>query len=227
MKKILSLALAAAMAVSVLPVAYAAEGETSHENGTQITYIGTQEEAAGGAGDVWTVTVPAKMVPGDTGTVKAEGMWNSDKFLNVGAPSTVTLTYGAQSMDVDITFKPEGSNRNGGFSLIGNSVDSVSKEADISVADASRLFGTWEGTIVYTVDLIEKGDVNRDGVIDDADKNILSSVTAGSFTLEDDLVIYADMNGDGVVDIEDESLLSRAILGYHTKGAINGTAATE
>lgn len=92
MKKILSLALASAMVVAALPVAYAAENETDHSNGTEITYIGSQEVAAGGAGDVWTVTVPAKMVPGDTGTVKAEGMWAAHKFLAVKSPKTVTLT---------------------------------------------------------------------------------------------------------------------------------------
>ena len=143
MKKILSLALAAAMMVSAIPAAYAAENEADYSAGTQVELIGSQEAAAGGAGDVWTVTVPAKMVPGDTGTVKAEGMWNSDKFLAVYAPDTVTLTYGAQTMDVAIT--------GGSFSLIGNSAEAVSKEVEIAVEDASRLFGTWEGVLEYDV----------------------------------------------------------------------------
>ena len=138
MKKILSLALASAMVVAALPVAYAAENEANYDAGTQITYIGSQEKAAGGAGDVWTVTVPAKMVPGDTGTVKAEGMWNSNKFLWVTHPSTVTLTYGAQTMDVAVTGNPIG--------LIGNSFASVSKEVDeLSLSDVSNVVGVDRG----------------------------------------------------------------------------------
>jgi len=215
MKKILSLALAAAMVMSALPVAYAAENETDHSNGTEITYIGSQEEAAGGAGDVWTVTVPAKMVPGDTGTVKAEGMWAAHKALNVIAPKSVTLTYGAQTMDVAITCN-NGSNvpstAHNGFYLIGNSVDSVSKEATISVEDATRLFGTWNGTIVYTVELVEKGDINRDGVIDLEDYNLLCQGINDydSLSPEQQALVdtYGDMNGDSKITVADRIPLS-------------------
>ena len=210
MKKVLSLALAGVMMFSALPVAYAAEGENTYDNnyegqmGTQISYMGTQEVENGGAGDVWTVTVPAKMVPGDKGTVKAEGMWAADKFLQVTHPTSVTLTYGAQSMDVAVT--------GGSFSLIGNSVDPVSKEVEISVEDATRLFGTWEGTIVYTVDLIEKGDVNRDGVIDSSDLAMLKDLANGTPT-EDDL-LYADFNADGSINNKDISII-KTILGQN------------
>lgn len=192
MKKILSLALAAAMVMSALPVAYAAENETDYTNGTQISYMGTQEVDNGGAGDVWTVTVPAKMVPGDTGTVKAEGTWGADKYLRVSAPTSVTLSYGAQSMDVNITFDT--------MYKIGNSVKAVSAEHDIAIEEASRLFGTWEGVIVYQVKLIQKGDVNKDGVIDalDLDKMLEYS---DNWTTEDS--IYADMDDDGMVNYMD------------------------
>lgn len=219
MKKILSLALASAMVVAALPVAYAAENETDHSNGTEITYIGSQEEAAGGAGDVWTVTVPAKMVPGDKGTVKAEGMWNSDKFLNVGAPSSVTLTYGAQTMDVTIT--------GGSFSLIGNSAEAVSKEVEIAVEDASRLFGTWEGLVEYKVELIEKGDVNRDGMITEDDANMCMSANQETNPLTEEQILYADINGDGSVDSRDAMVINKAINGVYCNSAVNGTAANE
>lgn len=219
MKKILSLALAGVIVVAALPVAYAAENEADYTAGTQITYMGTQEEAAGGAGDVWTVTVPAKMVPGDTGTVKAEGMWNSDKFLNVGAPSSVTLTYGAQTMDVAIT--------GGKFSLIGNSAEAVSKEVEISVEDASRLFGTWEGLVEYDVALIEKGDVNRDGMITEADAEMCKQANQEANPLTEEQTKYADINGDGAVDARDSVVISKAINGVYCNSAVNGTAATE
>lgn len=211
MKKILSLALASAMVVAALPVAYAAENEADYSAGTQITLVGTQENQ----GAQWTVTVPAKMVPGDKGTVKAEGMWNSDKFLAIGAPENVTLAYGAQSMDVGITWTHEdGSDLGRGFALIGNSVDPVSKEVDIAVEDASRLFGTWEGTIVYTVALIEKGDVNRDGVINADDATYIQDKAATpdyEFTAEE--LLYGDINNDGEVKGNDAMMLSQMVSG--------------
>lgn len=125
MKKIISLALAAVMTMSVLPVAYAAENEADYTAGTQITYMGTQEEAAGGAGDVWTVTVPAKMTLGDTGTVKAEGMWSSNKVLAVTNPSSVDLTYGTQTFFAEIT--------GGGMILPGSNIAAVSNEETIKL----------------------------------------------------------------------------------------------
>lgn len=199
MKKILSLALASAMVVAALPVAYAAENEANYDAGTQITYIGSQEKAAGGAGDVWTVTVPAKMVPGDTGTVKAEGMWNSDKFLEVKAPTSVALTYGAQTMDVSITFTP--------IYKIGSSTDEVAASQDITVADASRLFGTWTGTLTYEVNLINKGDINNDGVIDAADYELVHAVYGENKTLEDDEISVYDINGDGKWSAKDYNMM--------------------
>lgn len=202
MKKILSLALAAAMMVSAIPAAYALEGETTYDNNYEGT-MGTVLTLNGSGTEEWTVTVPAKMVPGDTGTVKAEGTWAADKFLQVKAPSSVTLTYGAQSMDVGITFN--------GLYKIGNSVDPVTASQDISVAEASRLFGTWTGTLTYEVDLVEKGDVNRDGVIDAADLAAIREMTAG--TIEKDLT-YADVHENESIDNGDIILMKR-ILGQN------------
>lgn len=199
MKKILSLALATLMLVSIVPTVFAAENETDYTNGTAITLNGTGTEE-------YTVTVPAKMVPGDTGTVKAEGTWAADKFLNVGVPSTVTLTYGAQSMDVAVT--------GGSFSLIGNSVDPVSKEVDVSIEEASRLFGTWEGVLEYSVDLIQKGDVNRDGVIDAADVQILKDYVQNTTELTDDIADYGDITGDGEVKAGDYKKLKDIVIAH-------------
>ena len=219
MKKILSLALAGVMVMSALPVAYAAEGEHDYTNGTEITYIGSQEEAAGGAGDVWTVTVPAKMQPGQTGTVKAEGMWNSDTFLAVYAPTTVTLTYGAQTMDVAIT--------GGKFSLIGNSAEAVSKEVEIAVEDASRLFGTWEGVLEYDVALIQKGDVNQDGIIDQGDADLVNDYILEGTEISDEGMLVADVNGDGTVDNTDGVVIKAVTLGRVGEWIQNYTTATE
>lgn len=215
MKKILSLALAGVMMFSVLPVAYAAEGEHDYTNGTTITLNGSGTEA-------WTVTVPAKLSPvagSNAGKVKAEGTWAADKFLNVGAPSTVTLTYGAQTMDVAVT--------GGSFYLIGNSVDPVSKEVDVSIEEASRLFGTWEGVLEYSVDLIQKGDIDRDGLITNADHAMMMDASVGSVELTEEQKKYGDINGDGYIDSTDAFQTQRILAQFYSASATNGTAATE
>jgi len=211
MKKILSLALAAAMMVSAIPAAYAAEGENTYDNNYE-GQMGTTITLNGSGTEEWTVTVPAKMVPGDTGTVKAEGTWAADKFLAVQRPSSVTLAYGAQTLDVSIS--------GGTINLIGNSVEAVSKEVEISVEDASRLFGTWEGILVYQVDLIHKGDCNLDGVIDDTDLAMIKDVYLENTTLTDDEVPLYDVNGDGKVSALDYNVILNAVKS-------SGTAATE
>ena len=200
MKRILSILMAALLLVSTIPTAFAAEGEHDYSNGTQITLVGTQENQ----GAQWTVTVPAKMQPGQTGTVKAEGMWSADKYLQVSAPTSVALTYGAQSMDVAITFDT--------IYKIGSSIEAVTASHDIAVADASRLFGTWEGTLAYDVQLIEKGDVNRDGIIDMTDLSLLKNLANGTPTETD--LLYADFNADGSINNKDISII-KTILGQN------------
>lgn len=206
MKRILSFLMAALLLVSAIPVTYAAEGEHDYSNGTQITLVGTQETQ----GAQWTVTVPAKMQPGQTGTVTAQGTWAADEILNVGAPCAVTLAYGAQTMDVAISFhKAIGDIC--GFSQIGSSTDEISVSYDITVSEASRLFGTWEGIIEYDVKLIEKGDVNQDGVIDQADIELLQQYSVGQAEISDAGLLVADVNGITGVDSGDSTHLNAIV----------------
>ena len=134
MKKILSLTLAALLLVSMIPTAMAAD--TDVKNGTTIELVGSGSEA-------YTVTVPAELQPGQSGTVKANGTWASGKTLKVTAPNSVTVSYGEQTMPVGITFA--------GITLAGNDLAAVSASADVTVADATALFGTWTGTLSYNV----------------------------------------------------------------------------
>jgi len=204
MKKILSLTLAALMVVSALPVAYAAEGENTYDNNYE-GQMGTAITLNGSGTEEWTVTVPAKMVPGDTGTVKAEGTWAAHKHLAVLAPGTVTLTYGAQSMDVAIT--------GGSLSLLGSSTAEVSKEVEISVADAERLFGTWTGVLTYNVALGDKGDVNQDGVITAEDAELISQFTNNEVELTEAQQLLADFTCDGKITATDAAQLTRLVNG--------------
>lgn len=136
MKRILGFSLAALMALSAISMPFAAENETDVSNGTEIELVGNGSEA-------YTVTVPAELQDGQTGTVKANGTWASDKSLKVTAPTSVTLTYGEKTMSIGIEFD--------GINLAGNDLGAVSASADITVEDVDVLFGTWVGTLSYDV----------------------------------------------------------------------------
>lgn len=223
MKRILSILMAALLLVSAIPTAFAAEGEHDYSNGTQITLVGTQETQ----GAQWTVTVPAKMQPGQTGTVTAQGTWAADQFINVHAPKTVTLTYGAQSMDVGITF-----GKSCGFSKIGSNTEDVTYSADITVAEANRLFGEWTGLVEYTVTLIKNGDVNRDGVIDTNDsdairRHLLSPEHENYKELTAQELIYADLDGDGYINTVDSTKIIQAVNGFCAHDAVNAVQPVE
>ena len=100
MKKLLSLGLAAAMAVSAMPMAYAT---TAHTNGTEVEYLGSKTTIDGEGNEVYTeaytVTVPALMAPGDSAFVKAEGTWNSARKLVVTADENVVLANNINTND--------------------------------------------------------------------------------------------------------------------------------
>lgn len=66
MKKMISTALAAIMAMSLAVPAFA------EDQSTTVTYTGTGTEQ-------YTVTVPASMSPGQSAEVKAEGTWASNR----------------------------------------------------------------------------------------------------------------------------------------------------
>lgn len=117
---------------------------------TAVSYDGQGKEA-------YTVTVPASLTPGTTGiipgsmgVVKVEGTWASNRKLCVSAPSTVTLT---NSIDggtkvLDVMFQ--------GIAKIGDNTAPISVTGNILVNKITNaLFGTWTGTITYTVSMID------------------------------------------------------------------------
>ena len=148
MKKILSLALAGVMMFSTLPVAYAAD--VNYDQGTQVSYNAEDPDGDGVLDnkEAYTVTVPALLVPGgDAGKVSVSGTMASNRQLVVTAPETVVLTnsINAENQKVlDVNFDD--------ITMLGSNTAAVSAEAEISVeAIEDALFGTWSGTIVYTV----------------------------------------------------------------------------
>ena len=143
MKKILSLGLAAAMAVSAMPMAFAADTQ-DHSQGTMVEYVANSD-----ANRYYTITVPAKMNPGQSGTVTLKGMWASNETVKVTADATVELVNsitGADEKVLDVTFL--------GIEKAGDNTTEKTYTEAVSVAamPASALFGTWSGKFNYNVE---------------------------------------------------------------------------
>lgn len=143
MKRILSLILVIIMLVSAIPAAYAAD----YTSGTQVVY-----EAAGS--ESYTITVPALLNPGQSGTVTLSGTWANNRVVTVTADTTVTLTNNILSTDIktlNIDFTDD--NDVYGISEVGNNTHTQTFTQQISVANIENaLFGTWSGKFNYYVE---------------------------------------------------------------------------
>ena len=93
MKKILSLTLAVLMVVSAIPTAFAAD--VDYKNGTEVEYTGTrstvEDDGSVTHNAEYTITVPALLAPGGSGTVTLEGYWPSDATVKVTAEEKVEV----------------------------------------------------------------------------------------------------------------------------------------
>lgn len=165
MKKLLSLGLVAAMAVSAMPMAYATNvyenPNADTEMGTQVDYLGSKTTLDDDGNEVYaeayTVTVPAKMAPGGSSFVKAEGTWNSARKLVVTADKEVVLENNINANDkktLGITFND--------INLVGNNNVAVANYGEgnegepIAVANIENaLFGTWEGVFEYQAEIVD------------------------------------------------------------------------
>lgn len=115
---------------------------------TAVSYDGQGEEA-------YTVTVPASLTLGTTsigsiGVVKVKGTWASNRKLCVSAPRTVTLTNSIDggTKELGVMFQS--------IAKIGDNTAPISVTGNILVNKITNaLFGTWTGTITYTVSMID------------------------------------------------------------------------
>ena len=140
MKRILSLALVAIMVLSILPITYAAEGEHDFTRGTEVVFEAANNEN-------YTITVPAKLNPGQSGPVTLAGEWPTSSLINVTSDPTVTLTNNINNSDqavLDVAFP--------GISETGNNTKSLSFTQNVSVENISNaIFGVWQGIFYYNV----------------------------------------------------------------------------
>ena len=150
MKKVLSLTLAALMVVSMVPTAFAAD--VDYQNGTEVEYTGSRTTVNADGTEThnaeYTITVPALLAPGGSGTVTLQGMWPSDATVKVTAEDKVEMVNNINSADkktLAVTFTA--------IELAGNNTVAVSDDETVSVADISNaLFGTWSGKFNYNVE---------------------------------------------------------------------------
>ena len=182
MKRIVSLLLAGVMMVSAVPVTYAADTQ-DYSMGTKVTFTAANNEN-------YTITVPAALNPGQSGTVTLDGYWPDSKTVTVTAEKTVTLKNSIKAADtktLNVTFL--------GISEAGSNTSKQTFTEPVSVEGISNaLFGTWSGKFNYNVDSVEEevppaenyiGTVSADNTI------TLSGVeSAGTYTLR-----YANANG--------------------------------
>ena len=139
MKKIVSLALAVIMLLSVCPMVYAAD--VDYQQGTQVVYEATGTES-------YTITVPALLAPGGSGTVTLSGTWADNRTITVTADPDVTLTNSIKAEDqkvLDVYFD--------GISEAGSNTGSQTFTETVSVEEITNaLFGTWSGKFNYNVE---------------------------------------------------------------------------
>ena len=139
MKKAISFVLAALMVVSAVPTTFATNDYTA---GTKVEYTATGSES-------YTITVPAQLAPGGSGTVTLSGTWADNRIVTVTAEPSVTLTNSINSADqkvLDVGFA--------GISEAGSNTGSQTFTEDVSVADIENaLFGSWSGKFFYNVEV--------------------------------------------------------------------------
>ena len=144
MKKILSLTLAVMLLVSMIPTAFAT---TNYTNGTQVEYIADAD-----TNREYTITVPALLNPGQSGTVTLRGKWASNETVKVTADASVELTNSINAADkctLTVTFP--------GIEKAGDNVEEKTYTESVTVAEmpADALFGTWSGKFNYNVEYVD------------------------------------------------------------------------
>ena len=140
-KKFFGIAFASVLTFLSIPLIFATN-TNNYNQGTEVVYQSTLSEE-------WTITVPAKLSPNQSGTVTLQGYWPSNRTIHVSAPDTVTLTnnlLSSNKKDLPITFTA--------ISATGNNNRPQTFTSEVAVgAITNALFGKWSGTFYYNVNV--------------------------------------------------------------------------
>lgn len=210
MRRILSFILIVSMCLSSIPTSYAMLNENDYRAGTTVEYTATNEES-------YTITVPAKLSPGQSGTVKLEGSWPQNRVITVTADKTVTLTNSINTSDtktLDVYFD--------GIAEQGDNTRAQTFTQSVSVQTIKNaLFGTWNGRLNYNVassNVAVKSEIpvqatDKDGndlnaksyVIDGTEKDQLLSELQNSDLIEnaEDVDALIEVKSDDFEDVAD------------------------
>ncbi len=162
MKRILSFALVTILVVSAIPMAYATN-EQDYTAGTQVVFDAEDPDGDGVVTnkESYTITVPAKLAPGDEGMVVLAGTWAVDRYITVTASQEIDMVNSINSTDkktLAVTFDGIGARGSNTTAL------TVTKQIVVADFDSKPLFGEWSGLIEYNAE-IETRIVNLAGTI--------------------------------------------------------------
>lgn len=138
-KRFLSIVLAAIMLISTIPTVLATNDYTQ---GTQVVYQSSGSES-------YTITVPALLTPGGSGTVTLSGTWADNRIVTVTSDQTVILTNSIKADDQKVLMVSFP-----GMSKKGSNVGPQTFVENVSVESIDNaLFGVWSGKFNYNVEL--------------------------------------------------------------------------
>ena len=156
MKKFISVLLIIFFILSNLSIVQVSASDFNDlEQGTQIVCQGVGIED-------YSVTVPAKLAPGESGTVTLTGTWSEDRVVAVYADTSVTLTNNANAAQQSVV-----SVRFPGIVKNGDDFTPQTFTQEITVGQITDvLFGKWRGIFHYNIDVMNSIDgVSHFGVL--------------------------------------------------------------
>ena len=117
----------------------------SNSYGTNVEFVANGEEE-------YTVTVPAQMSLNGIGDVSVNGMWASNRVINVSSDDSVELTSNINFLSkkkIDVNFKGIIENGND------NSVKLLNQRILLGEFETDPLFGEWTGNFNYNVGIYD------------------------------------------------------------------------
>ena len=133
----------------------------NYGEGTKVEYQADDQDGDGQLDNLYyTVTVPAKLNPGQSGVVTLKGMWPSNASVKVTSENSVDLVNNINNQDVKtltVTFA--------GIHKAGDNEYEKTYTENVAVANIDgALFGTWSGVFDYQVSIreIKQFSINHD-----------------------------------------------------------------